>query len=151
MNWRIITIGKPKLSYAAEGMAEYLKRISPFAKIEVLPVKPGRGETESQALLARSLGSMRIVLDERGQEFESRAFAGKIRDWEQKSVKSVALLIGGSDGHSNELRKAADMVWALGKMTLQHELALLVVLEQIYRAYSINHGLPYHREGKAES
>lgn len=146
MNWRIVTIGKPKLSYAADGMAEYLKRIAPFAKTEVVPIKPGRGETESQALLSRSQGMFRIVLDERGQEFNSRIFAGKIRDWEQKSVKSVALLIGGSDGHSSELRDSADLVWALGKMTLQHELALLVVLEQIYRAYSINHGLPYHRD-----
>jgi 23S rRNA (pseudouridine1915-N3)-methyltransferase len=146
MNWRIVTIGKPKLSYAAEGMAEYLKRIAPFARMEILPIKPARGETESQALLSRSEGMFRIVLDERGQEFESRVFAGKIRDWEQKSVKSVALLIGGSDGHSAELRDSADLIWALGKMTLQHELALLVVLEQIYRAYTINHGLPYHRD-----
>ena len=146
MNWRIITIGKPKLAYAADGMAEYLKRLGPFAKTEVVPIKPGRGETESDALLSRSEGMLRVVLDERGQEFASRAFAGKIRKWEQESVKSVALLIGGSDGHSSKLRESADLVWSLGKMTLQHELALLVVLEQVYRAYSINHGLPYHRD-----
>jgi 23S rRNA (pseudouridine1915-N3)-methyltransferase len=146
MTWRIVTIGKPKLAYAAEGMAEYLKRIAPFAKIEVLPVKPVRGETESQALLARSEGCLRIALDERGQEFASRAFAAKVREWEQRSVKTAALLIGGSDGHSPELRQVADLIWALGKLTLQHELALLVVLEQVYRAYSINHNLPYHRD-----
>ena len=146
MNWKIFTIGKPKLAYAAEGMAEYLKRLSPYAKIEVIPIKPGKGESESEALLARSQGMLRLVLDERGQEFTSRAFAAKVRQWEQESIKSVALLIGGSDGHSSQMRESADLVWALGKITLQHELALLVVLEQIYRAYSINHGLPYHRD-----
>ena len=146
MTWRIVTIGKPKLSYAAQGMAEYLKRITPFAKIEMLALKPGRTETESEALLAKSQGCLRIALDERGQEFASRAFASKLRDWEQTSVKTAALLIGGSDGHSSELREKADLVWSLGQLTLQHELALLVVLEQIYRAYSINHGLPYHRD-----
>lgn len=146
MNWRILTIGKPKLAYAAEGMAEYLKRLGPFAKTEVIAIKPARGESESEALFTRSEGMLRIVLDERGKQFASREFAAKVREWEQKSVKTVALLIGGSDGHSPELRQSADLLWALGKMTLQHELALLVVLEQIYRAYSINHGLPYHRD-----
>jgi 23S rRNA (pseudouridine1915-N3)-methyltransferase len=86
------------------------------------------------------------VLDERGAQFTSREFAGKIREWEQRSVKNVALIIGGADGHTDELRSAADLLWSLGRLTLQHELALVVLLEQIYRAYSINAGAPYHRD-----
>ena len=66
--------------------------------------------------------------------------------WEMDpGVKTVSLLIGASDGHTTELREKADAVWALSPLTLQHELALVVLLEQIYRAYSIKRGEPYHR------
>jgi 23S rRNA (pseudouridine1915-N3)-methyltransferase len=61
-------------------------------------------------------------------------------------VKSVALLIGGADGHGPELRSRADWVWSLGRLTFQHELALVLVVEQLYRAYAIKGGLPYHRD-----
>jgi 23S rRNA (pseudouridine1915-N3)-methyltransferase len=63
-----------------------------------------------------------------------------------RGVKNIALLIGGADGHADELKNAADWTWSLGKLTLQHELALVVLLEQIYRAFTIKAGQPYHRD-----
>ena len=89
---------------------------------------------------------LRIVLDERGEELTSRALAGKIDAWEQSSVKAGAILIGGADGHTDALRKAAGWTWSLSRLTLQHELALVVLYEQLYRAYTIKAGLPYHRD-----
>lgn len=148
MRWHIFAIGKPKLAFAKAGVEEYTKRIQPFAPldIEYLKAQPSR-EAESAALLRRSEGMFRIALDERGEQLTSRAFAEKISAWEQqRSLKAIALLIGGAEGHTDGLRSAADWQWSLSKLTLQHELALVLLLEQLYRAHTIKAGLPYHRE-----
>jgi len=146
MHWYIFAIGKPKLGFARAGVEEYDKRLRAFAPVTLEYLKASTREAESALLLQRSEGMLRIVLDERGAELTSRAFAEKISGWEQNSVKSVAILIGGADGHTAALREAAGWTWALSKLTLQHELALVVLYEQLYRAYSIKAGLPYHRE-----
>jgi 23S rRNA (pseudouridine1915-N3)-methyltransferase len=146
MHWHIFAIGKPRLGFARDGIEEYATRLRPLAAMTIEYLKPAGGEDESAALLRRSEGMYRVALDERGAQFTSRDFAAKVSGWEQDRVKDIALLIGGADGHSAELRAKAGMTWALGKLTLQHELALVVVMEQIYRAYAIKAGLPYHRD-----
>lgn len=146
MDWHLFAIGKPKLACARSGVEEYVARLRPFAALRMEWVKPAARETESDALWRRSERMFRVVLDERGAEVTSRQFAEKISAWEMRGVKSVALLIGGADGHGESLRKAADWTWSLSKLTLQHELALVVLLEQIYRAHTIKAGLPYHRD-----
>jgi len=147
MHWHIFAIGKPRLGFAREGVAEYAKRLRPLAAVTMEYLKAAGGEEESAVLLRRSEGMIRVVLDERGEELSSRELAERVGRWERERVKSVALLLGGAEGHSEELRARADWVWALGRLTLQHELALVVVMEQVYRAYTIKGGLPYHREG----
>lgn len=146
MHWHIFAIGKPKLGFAKDGIEEYATRLRPLAAITLDYLKPASGEEESATLLRRSEGMYRVALDERGAQFTSRDFAAKVSQWEQDRIKDIALLIGGADGHSPELRAKADTTWALGKLTLQHELALVVLMEQIYRAYAIKSGLPYHRD-----
>ena len=146
MNWNLFAIGKPRLGFAREGVEEYAKRLRPFAPVGLEYLKASHREAESALLRQRSEGMLRIVLDERGEEPTSRELARKIAEWEQASVKSVAVLIGGADGHTPELRAAAGWIWSLSRLTLQHELALVVLYEQIYRAYTIKAGLPYHRD-----
>ncbi len=146
MNWVVFAIGKPKLGFARAGIEEYAGRLRGFANVKTEYLRASTREAESALLLQRSEGMFRIVLDERGEQVTSRAFAEKISAWEQQSVKTVALLIGGSDGHTEELRRAANWKWGLSKLTLQHELALVVLYEQLYRAYTIKAGLPYHRD-----
>ena len=146
MRLHVFVVGKPKLAYARAGVDEYLKRLKASGGVEITELKSGTREQESAALLSRSDGMIRVVLDERGEQVTSREFAAKITAWEHGRAKGVAFLIGGADGHTEELRRAADWRWALGKITLQHELALVVLLEQIYRARSINAGAPYHRD-----
>jgi len=97
-------------------------------------------------MLAESAGHFRILLDERGKQFTSRQFAAEIQKLENRSIPRCALLVGGADGWDDATRQKADLLWALGSLTLQHELALLVALEQIYRAATIKAGTPYHRE-----
>jgi len=146
MRWHLFVIGKPKLDFAKLGMEEYAARLKPFASVEIECLKAGSREKESRALLDRSEGMFRVVLDERGAEIGSRALAQRISEWEMTAKRDVALLIGGADGHTAEVRQAAGWVWSLSQLTLQHELALVVLLEQLYRAYTIKAGTPYHRD-----
>ena len=120
--------------------------LAPRGGVEIIALKPGTPEHESETLLARSEGMLRVALDERGDQIPSRALAQKLAQWELQRTKAVAFLIGGADGHTDALRRAADWRWSLSPLTLQHELALLVLLEQLYRARCINAGTPYHRD-----
>lgn len=146
MNWHIFAIGKPKLGFAKSGVEEYLPRITPFGSLSIAYLKAASREVESAALLKRSDGMFRIVLDETGDPLTSRAFAQKMSALEMRGVKNLAFLIGGADGHTDLLRCSAGMIFSVSRLTLQHELALVVLLEQIYRAHTIKAGLPYHRE-----
>lgn len=142
MKWKIIVIGKPALPFARDGADEYLKRLKHYTQAELVFARDA--ERQQQAAASASL---RIALDERGQNLATQDLVAKIDAWEMDGeIKEIALLIGASDGHGDELRLAADELWAFGKITLQHELALVVLLEQIYRAYTIKRGEPYHRQ-----
>lgn len=146
MNWKIFAAGKPALAYAKSGIEEYLKRLKRGAKVELIYLKAGDSGSVSRDLLARSEGTFRIALDERGRDWNTADLVEKINTWEMDpGIKTISLLIGASDGHTKQLRQDANAVWALSPLTLQHELALVVLLEQIYRAYTIKRGEPYHR------
>jgi 23S rRNA (pseudouridine1915-N3)-methyltransferase len=142
VTWKIVAVGKPKLAFAADGIAEYLKRLGPMLRVEMCFLKKG----DDAALIANSAGCFRIVMDERGAQLSSRELADKLAAWEMRSVSKIALIVGGADGLGDEARKSADFLWSLSRLTLQHELALMLALEQIYRACSIKAGMPYHRD-----
>ena len=146
MNWKIYAAGKPALAYAKTGIEEYLKRLKRGAKVELIFLKAGDSEAVSKDLLTRSEGTFRIALDERGEGWETGQLVTRVNQWEMDpGTKTISLLIGASDGHTQDLRTQCNAVWALSPLTLQHELALVVLLEQLYRAYSIKRGEPYHR------
>jgi 23S rRNA (pseudouridine1915-N3)-methyltransferase len=88
----------------------------------------------------------RLILDERGKAWSSRDLARWVEELEQSGRRDVAVILGGADGHTPEFRGEANILWSLSPLTLQHELALVVVLEQLYRAYTLRAGLPYHRD-----
>lgn len=144
MIWKVIAVGQPALGFAREGIRGYLTRIEGFTKIETRFLKPTPDVCSK--MLADSAGHFRILLDERGTQFTSRGFAGEIMRWENRSIPKCALLVGGADGWDEAMRGQADLLWSLGSLTLQHEMALLVALEQIYRACTIKAGMPYHRD-----
>lgn len=146
MRLHVLVIGKARLGFAKAGIAEYLDRFPQKNGVEVESLRPSHREDEGAALLTRSEGMLRVVLDERGEQISSRGFARRIASWESNRTKSVAFLIGGADGHSDAVRQKADWCWSLSPLTLQHELALVVLLEQLYRARCINAGTPYHRD-----
>ena len=147
MQIRIIVAGKPALAYAKLGVEEYLKRLSRFGGHELVVIKAGSRDEVSARLLEKSQGCFRVALDERGECLTTRQFADRLDALAMRGdVKSVAFLIGAADGHNEAIRNACDLILTLSPFTLQHELALLVLLEQLYRVASLKSGSPYHRD-----
>ena len=145
MKHQLIVAGKPALSYAKDGTAEYLKRLKRYGTYELKHIKDGNSEDVSERLREASQGTLRIVMDERGENLTTSQLTAKIQQWEMRGMKRASYLIGASDGHTQKLRDEADLIWALSPLTLQHELALVVLLEQLYRVATIQRGEPYHR------
>lgn len=147
MHIRLIVAGKPALAYARLGTEEYLKRLSRFGGYEIISVKAGSRDEVSSRLLERSQGCYRIALDERGEQLSTRTFLKTMDSLTMRGdVKTAAFLIGAADGHNETLRSEADLLLTLSPFTLQHELALLVLLEQLYRVAAMKSGSPYHRD-----
>ena len=145
MHWKIIVVGKPALSYAERGVSEYLGRLQRYVKAEIVYLKDGPPDVLATRYTKATEGCLRIVLDERGQLPTTAEFRTRVDAWEMAGTKRAAIIIGPADGHQPALRASADYLLALSKFTLQHELALVVALEQIYRIYTMKAGEPYHR------
>jgi 23S rRNA (pseudouridine1915-N3)-methyltransferase len=144
MKLRICSIGKPKLAYAKLGLEEYGGRLSKYISVELVHLKEGTQLQESTRLLEASEGYLRIALDPRGQIPATEELYKRYSNWELQS-KGLAFLIGGADGHTQALRDQSHWIWALSALTFQHELALVVLLEQLYRLQTIRKGEPYNR------
>jgi len=103
-------------------------------------------ESEAELLLKAVPRSAHLIaLDERGTEFTSRQLAEQLEGW-LANYSDVAFLVGGADGLADRCRQKADRVWSLSKLTLPHALVRVVLAEQIYRAWTLVQGHPYHRE-----
>jgi len=152
MRIRFIWPGKTKDEQLRALVAEYLKRLTRFVRLEVIETREGAGadrsgvKKESQRILdAIPAGSFTVLLDVSGREWTSTELAEEVRRWENNSVKEVAVVIGGVEGVSAEVVARAQQRWCLSRLTLTHEMARVVAVEQLYRAYTINRGLPYQK------
>ncbi len=132
----MVAVGRPRLEYAAMGVAYYAERLRRYLPLELHYAKADKD------LLFLSEGFYRVVLDERGTLLTTEALYRRFLDWEGRRV---AFLVGGAEGHPEEVRQKGDFLLALSPLTLQHELALLVLLEQLYRLATLRAGHPYHR------
>jgi 23S rRNA (pseudouridine1915-N3)-methyltransferase len=144
----LAAVGKMAGQPLAEAEHEYARRLGGIKLQEVhnrhrIPAAALQ-MMESKALMAATEGHFRIVLDPLGEMLDSIAFANKVAGW-QAAHGRLGFLIGGADGHTDELRKAAGARLSLGPMILPHLLARVVLLEQLYRAECILSGHPYHR------
>jgi 23S rRNA (pseudouridine1915-N3)-methyltransferase len=156
---QLLTVGKLKERYLADGIAEYIKRLGPYAKVQMVEVPDERApETmspaeeqqvkmkEGERLLAQLRSDTFVValaLD--GQTLSSEQLAQQLDQLATYGRSQVAFVIGGSLGLSSEVLARADMRLSFGRMTLPHQLMRLVLVEQIYRACKINRGEPYHK------
>lgn len=158
LNIKIICVGKLKEKYWQDACAEYLKRLGTYCNVNVIEVKEAKlpagaspadekkvVEAEGNNILEKiSKADYVIALDVKGKEISSEEMAGRLSDI-SFSHSSIAYLIGGSLGLSDEVKKRADARLSFGRITLPHQLARVVALEQIYRAFKINAGETYHK------
>lgn len=142
MKIQLITIGSPHLSFAKEGIDEYTKRLSRFVDLSVLHIKENKA-TEAKILRAVER-TFCILFDENGREYTSIKFAEFI-ERKKTSGLNMSFIIGGPNGHSHVIRERADMMISLSQLTFPHDVAMMLSLEALYRAYTINEGHPYHR------
>lgn len=151
---QITAVGKCEGIYKGAS-EEYIKRINRFAKAEIVEVKEQSSggsekeiaaskEKEGEALLSKSDGCL-IALDKGGEEWTSEEFAAFLARCAANGVSKFSFLIGGSDGLSRQVLKRADKTVSFGKMTLPHQLARLVLSEQLYRAMTILNNVTYHK------
>jgi 23S rRNA (pseudouridine1915-N3)-methyltransferase len=144
MKLRIAWIGKTKEPAIRALTSEYLKRLSRYAQVESHELPD---EAALLKLTEKSAGRTRpafVLLDQRGRQFSSEEFAELLRDQQDRGTQYLLFAIGPADGFSRQARQTADLVLSFGKITLAHELARVVLLEQLYRAFTILKGHPYH-------
>jgi len=149
MKLRVVTIGKPALEFARLGAAEYSKRLATCSEFELLHLKPGNKKNDPMVKLLRSPepGDHFMALDESGESMGSVAFASRLERMRDTGIRRLTFFIGGGEGLPDEILRGVNLRLCLGRMTMQHELAAVVLLEQLYRSIMIQQGSPYHREG----
>lgn len=154
MKFIVVAIGHRMPAWVDSGFAEYAGRMPREARIELAALKPAqRGgpvkrvlEAEGERILsALPAGCVKVALDERGTLVDTMALARRMARW-RESGRNVAFIVGGADGLAESVKASADFVWSLSALTLPHGLARVVLAEQLYRAHSILHNHPYHRE-----
>ncbi len=154
MKIRFIVVGKTKKDFIRAGEQFYLQRLLPFCQIDYVVVKSwselkGQNqekikEKEGREILAKvGKDDLLIVWDEKGKQLSSVELAGKIGQIFDQGRK-VVMVTGGTFGLSAEVKQRSDYLWSLSPLTFTHELARLLVLEQLYRAITIVKGIPYH-------
>lgn len=152
MKVNIICVGKIKEKYISEGIAEYQKRLSKFCDIKIIEVDEFSQEksitkkiASESNLIIEKLSGFIITLDRNGQELSSEQIAQKIEKIKLLGKSEIKFVIGGSNGVSKDLLQKSDLLLSFGKVTYPHQLFRLILIEQIYRAFSIIEGLPYHK------
>ena len=155
----VVAVGQRLPAWAEQACSEYAKRFGADLRVDVKVVKaePRDGKTPTQLMAqervridaaiqsACAKGTRVLALDERGEGLSTAGLAGKLKDWQMQGL-DVALVIGGPDGLEPAFKRAAHERIRLSELTLPHALARVLLLEQLYRAWSINSQHPYHRE-----
>jgi 23S rRNA (pseudouridine1915-N3)-methyltransferase len=141
---KVAWIGKTKAAAIQSLADEYLKRLKHYAEVEGVAVKDEASLLKLCEPGARPVRHTLVLLDGSGKQLSSEEFAKWLGDYQDRSSWPLLFAIGAADGFSNEARRVATLVLSLGKMTLAHELARVVLLEQVYRALTILKGHPYH-------
>ena len=149
---KIIAVGSIKEKYFIDAIEEYKKRLGRFCSFSVVEVQEESKEKntqkkidiESQRLQAAANGYL-ILLDRQGKEISSEDLAESLQNIQNNGISEISFIIGGSNGVNQKLKSVCDEVVSFGKITFPHQLFRVVLVEQIYRAFSINAGMPYHK------
>jgi 23S rRNA (pseudouridine1915-N3)-methyltransferase len=155
----IAAVGRLKQGPERELAERYRKRAADFGRkvglqgFDVVEIKESRADNLERRMLEESIAianviedrAVTVILDERGESLGSAVFAGRLRGWQTEQVANLAFIIGGADGLAPSLRQKAALAISFGAATWPHQLARIMLLEQLYRAVTILGGHPYHR------
>lgn len=150
MKFKFVWIGKTRDRQWKALQDQYLKRLSHFVKCEISELKesspPGRPDIEGERILEIvNQKTFVVLLDVTGDAMSSQDLAGKVEGWQNRGLKEITFVVGGANGVSREVAEKADIGLSLSFLTFTHEMARVVLLEQLYRAYTIIKGFPYQK------
>jgi 23S rRNA (pseudouridine1915-N3)-methyltransferase len=159
LKYRIISVGKVREKFYVQGVNEYIKRLGPYTNIELLEgleekISPHAGEKDIEKVLRKEgdrimalVGDneLLVVLDGHGTLLSSEDLSRDLVEWNMSGLSRVNLVIGGSYGLADNVKKRADRSISFSKMTFPHQMAVLILSEQIYRGFKILKGEPYHK------
>lgn len=159
MKIKLVTVGKLKEKYLKDGIAEYMKRLNRFCKVEMIELADEKtpdkaSDLENQQILKKEGNKILAKINERefvialaieGKQFPSEKFSQLMVDTTVHGFSDITFVIGGSLGLYPAVKKRANLLMSFGKLTLPHQLMRLVLIEQIYRAFMIQQGSPYHK------
>ncbi len=159
MNIKIIAVGKLKEKYLKDAVNEYVKRLSAYAKVEIIKIadekEPDNASDKDIEIIKNKEGNKIldkikereyvILLDVEGKLISSEDLAGKLAELSLSGDSNLVFVIGGSNGVSEDVRKKANFKLSFSKMTFPHQLMRVILLEQIYRGFKINRGEAYHK------
>lgn len=152
MKINIVAVGKIKEKFLTDGINEYIKRLGAYSNVNIIEIAEetsvlnieNKSEREGSKLLEKARGYL-IGLDLKGIQLDSRELSKLIHTNMVNGISEMSFIIGGSNGLSPEVRSKCDILLSFGKMTFPHQLFRLMLTEQIYRAFSIINGTPYHK------
>ena len=146
MIFRFIWVGKTKDKNWRALQEEYLQRLSHFVRFEITELRDETKETESKRILEKvNQSNFVCLLDVKGRSVSSFELAEKIENWQNRGLKEIAFVIGGAEGVASEVVEKADFSLSLSFLTLTHETARVILIEQLYRAFTIIKGFPYQK------
>ena len=154
MQIECIFVGKTTSKYIAQGIDDFAKRLGRYCPVKIRYSKEKKGKLKSSQILKDEgvalldliqKGSLIVVLDVCGKQVNSEELAVQVGQWQNQGRKHITFMIGGHLGLSKEVLNAADLTLSLSKMTFTHEMARMILLEQVYRAFAILAGSQYHK------
>ena len=156
MKLRFVVVGRDRADPIIEAADDYLRRLGRYCAAELVevreePLRKNRSVAEVQRIEAERLrkavgqDGLRVALDERGREFTSVALSTRLERWRDDGVSLISIFVGGPSGLDPKIVSEAHETWALSQFTLPHRVARLIVCEQMYRAFTILNGEPYHK------
>ena len=146
MKFHFVWIGKTKDKNWRALQEEYLQRLSHFVKFDITELPDSRAEVESKRILEKvNQSNFVCLLDVKGRSITSHELAEKIENWQIRGLKEVVFIIGGAEGVASEVVERANFSLSLSFLTFTHETARVILIEQLYRAYTIIKGFPYQK------
>jgi 23S rRNA (pseudouridine1915-N3)-methyltransferase len=147
LKYRVLAVGRRANDPLVVAADTYVKRLARYVPTELIRIRDDTHERERQLLLHLLKDDEPLIaLDERGHQYTTRDLATRLEQWRTSNIRSTVFVVGGANGLHDDIKQRARETWSLSRLTLPHRLALVVLLEQLYRAHTLLRGEPYHRD-----